>query len=112
MCYPCLGTCVTHVSGPYSEEGWLRHKENFGEAHLSAADGVVAREPYFGVNDHPGGSASTPPCEEGIVFMRLFDAAFSAKESLRGRASLPAWSRVRQSRPPSPLRHRCPGHNR
>jgi len=25
------------------EEGWLRHQENFGEAHLSAADGVVAR---------------------------------------------------------------------
>jgi hypothetical protein len=26
---------------PPREEGWLRHQENFGEAHLSAADGVV-----------------------------------------------------------------------
>jgi hypothetical protein len=26
------------------EEGWLRHKENFGEAHLRAADGVVAHK--------------------------------------------------------------------
>src|SRR5215468_579877 len=47
MCYPCLGTCVTHVSGPKSEEGWLRHQENFGEAHLSAADGVVAHKSKF-----------------------------------------------------------------
>ena len=33
------------IHGAYSpprEEGWLRHQENFGEAHLSAADGVVA----------------------------------------------------------------------
>ena len=27
---------------PPREEGWLRHQENFGEAHLSVADGVVA----------------------------------------------------------------------
>jgi len=27
---------------PPREEGWLRHQENFGEAHLSAADGEVA----------------------------------------------------------------------
>jgi hypothetical protein len=27
---------------PPREEGRLRHQENFGEAHLSAADGVVA----------------------------------------------------------------------
>ena len=33
-CYLCLGTCVTHVLGPKSEEGWLRHQENFGEALL------------------------------------------------------------------------------
>jgi len=30
---------------PPREEGWLRHQENFGEAHLSAADGVVAHKP-------------------------------------------------------------------
>jgi len=29
---------------PPREEGWLRHQENFGEAHISAADGVVAHE--------------------------------------------------------------------
>ena len=27
---------------PPREEGWLRHQENFGVAHLCAADGVVA----------------------------------------------------------------------
>jgi hypothetical protein len=27
---------------PPREEGWLRHQENLGEAHLSATDGVVA----------------------------------------------------------------------
>jgi hypothetical protein len=32
---------------PPREEGWLRHQENFGEAHLSAADGVVAHKPYY-----------------------------------------------------------------
>src|SRR5262249_42898428 len=26
---------------PPPEEGWLRHQKNFGEAYLSAADGVV-----------------------------------------------------------------------
>ena len=41
---------------PPREEGWLRHQENFGEAHLSAADGVVAHELGFGVSDHPGRS--------------------------------------------------------
>jgi len=29
---------------PPREEGWLRHQENLGEAHLSAADGVVAHK--------------------------------------------------------------------
>src|SRR5262245_37761466 len=29
------------------EEGWLRHQEDFGEAYLSAADGVVARTEYY-----------------------------------------------------------------
>ena len=52
-CYLCLGTCVTHVLGPKSEEGWLRHQENFGEAHLSAADGKVAHKSHSGVSDHP-----------------------------------------------------------
>ena len=32
---------------PPREEGWLRHRENFGEAHLSAADGVVAHKPFY-----------------------------------------------------------------
>jgi len=36
---------------PPREEGWLRHQENFGEAYLSAADGVVAHESRFGVSD-------------------------------------------------------------
>jgi len=31
-----------HGHSPPREEGWLRHQENFGEANLSAADGVVA----------------------------------------------------------------------
>jgi len=38
---------------PPREEGWLRHQENFGEAHLSAADGVVAHKSCSGVTDHP-----------------------------------------------------------
>src|SRR5499433_1234780 len=60
------------------EEGWLRHQENFGTAHLSAADGVVAHKSLFGVSDHPVRSnkeasrhflnvASTPPHEEGTT---------------------------------------------
>ena len=52
---------------PPREEGWLRHQEIFGEAHLRAADGVVAYKSLFGVSDHPGRSASTPPHEEGTV---------------------------------------------
>ena len=55
----------TSSESPPREEGWLRHQENFGEAHLSAADGVVAHNPIFGVSDHPGRFASTPPHEEG-----------------------------------------------
>jgi len=43
----------------------MRHQENFGEARLSAADGVVAHKPSLGVSDHPGRSAATPPHEEG-----------------------------------------------
>jgi glycogen synthase len=41
---------------PPREEGWLRHQEDFGEAILSAADGVVAHETKFSVSDHPGRS--------------------------------------------------------
>jgi hypothetical protein len=70
------GELQAHANSPPREEGWLRHQENFGEAHLSAADGVVAHKPSFGVSDHPGRSskeasrhflnvASTPPHEEG-----------------------------------------------
>src|SRR5215472_3120967 len=90
MCYPCLGTCVTHVSGPYSEEGWLRHQENFGAAHLSAADGVVAHKSHSGMSDHPVRSnkeasrhflyvASTPPHEEGTT---LGQKVFSKKQAM------------------------------
>ena len=44
------GLSFVELSGAYSpprEEGWLRHEENFGEAHLSAADGVVAHKSKF-----------------------------------------------------------------
>ncbi len=51
---------------------------NFGAAHLSAADGVVAHKSSSGVSDHPVRSikeasrhslyvASTPPHEEGTM---------------------------------------------
>ncbi len=40
---------------------------NFGEALLSAADGVVAHKSQSGVTDHPVRSASTPPHEEGTT---------------------------------------------
>jgi len=50
---------------PPREEGWLRHKENFGEAHLNAADGVVTRTEVGLVSDHPGRFAASPPHEEG-----------------------------------------------
>ena len=36
------GTVDRTGNSPPREEGWLRHQENFGEAHLGAADGVVA----------------------------------------------------------------------
>src|SRR5262245_57247924 len=38
---------------PPCEEGWLRHQENFGAAHLTAADGVVAYTEIWLVSDHP-----------------------------------------------------------
>jgi len=33
---------VWAIYSPPHEEGWLRHQQEVGEAHLSAADGVVA----------------------------------------------------------------------
>jgi YVTN family beta-propeller protein len=45
-----------HANSPPREEGWLRHQENFGVAHLSAADGVVAQTDNWFVSDHPGRS--------------------------------------------------------
>src|SRR5262249_40615824 len=45
------GCSVGERDSPPREEGTLRHQENFGEAHLSAADGVVAHESRFGVSD-------------------------------------------------------------
>src|SRR5262249_35969687 len=61
------GRCEWVAQSPPREEGWLRHKEKAGEAHLSAADGVVARKACFGASDHPGRFASTPPHEEGNI---------------------------------------------
>jgi hypothetical protein len=54
----------------------MRHQENFGAAHLSAADGVVTHKSHSVVSDHPVRSnreasrhflnvASTPPHEDG-----------------------------------------------
>ena len=57
---------------PPREERWLRHKEDFGEAHLSAADGVVAHKYSCGVSDHPGRFAATPPHEEGNIYQLAF----------------------------------------
>src|SRR4030095_310477 len=36
---------------PPREEGWLRLQADFGEAHLSVADGVVAHKPCFVASD-------------------------------------------------------------
>ena len=41
----------------------MRHRENFGAAHLSAADGVVAHKSHRGVSDDPVRFAATPPHE-------------------------------------------------
>src|SRR5215813_3596326 len=57
-------------TGVPREEGWLRHQENFGEAHLSAADGGVAHTENLLVSDHPVRSAATPPHEEGNISPR------------------------------------------
>src|SRR5262245_51020257 len=50
---------------PPREEGWLRHQENVGEAHLSAADGVVAHKSRSGVTDHPGRCRGHPSLRGG-----------------------------------------------
>ena len=50
---------------PPREDGWLRHQENFGEAHLRAADGVVTHKSHFGVNDHP-------VCGANVGFAEIF----------------------------------------
>ena len=49
---------------PYEEE-WMRHQENFGEAHLNAADGVVAHKSRFCVSDHPGRCRGHPSSRGG-----------------------------------------------
>src|SRR5262249_56343001 len=59
---------------------------NLGEAHLSAADGVVTHKSNFAVSDHPGRSskeasrhfldvAFTPPHEEGNRRPKIFAPA-------------------------------------
>jgi len=50
------------------EEGCLRHQENFGEAHLSPADGVVAHKSRFGVDDHPGRCRGHPSSRGGDYY--------------------------------------------
>ena len=42
---------LKHAESPPREEGWLRHQENFGVAHLSAAGGVVAHTDNWFVSD-------------------------------------------------------------
>jgi hypothetical protein len=46
--------------------GWLRHQEDFGEAHLSAADGVVA-QPCYVVSDHAGRCRGLPSSRGGEI---------------------------------------------
>ena len=45
----------------------MRHQENFGEAHVSAADGVVAHTVTWLVSDHPGRFAATLLTRRGIT---------------------------------------------
>src|SRR5262249_41822454 len=65
---------------PPREEGCLRHQENFGEAHLSAADGVVAHKSQSGVTENPVRSAATPPHGEGTT---LAQKMFSERTNKR-----------------------------
>src|SRR5262245_39052301 len=55
---------IAEYSPPH-EEGWLRHQENFGEAHLSAADGVVAHTERRLVRAHPGRCSGHPSSRGG-----------------------------------------------
>ena len=68
-CFPCVEAQLSNLGvifkkanfPPREEQGWLRHQEIFGEAHLSAADGVVAHtEVSSGANDHPVRSPDGP----------------------------------------------------
>jgi hypothetical protein len=69
------GASCSCDNSPPREEGWLRHQQKVGAAHVSAADGVVAHKSCV-ASDHPVRSfkvasrhlldvASTPPHEEG-----------------------------------------------
>src|SRR5215472_18210095 len=52
-------------NSPPREEGWLRHQRNFGEVHLSAADGVVAHKPCFRRERAPRPLRVHPSSREG-----------------------------------------------
>ena len=43
----------------------MRHQEDFGEAYLSAADGVVAHKANCGVSDHPSRCRGHPSSRGG-----------------------------------------------
>ena len=57
---------------------------NFGEANLSAADGVVAHKSRFGVSDHPGRCRGHPSSRGGDSNTHL-----GRTMVLRARASQP-----------------------
>ena len=57
---------------------------NFGEAHLSAADGVVAHNASFGASDHPGRFAA-PSLEGTSVQVRVTEVVETRVQ--RGRDS-------------------------
>jgi len=57
---------LSETNSPPREEGRLRHQENFGEAHLSAADGVVAHTDNWLVSDHPGRCRGHPSSHSTI----------------------------------------------
>src|SRR5215831_5555358 len=67
----------------------MRHQENFGAAHLSAADGVVAHKSHSGVSDHPVRFASTPPHEEGTRLVATLINQILSKSSIAQPISLP-----------------------
>src|SRR5262249_27189921 len=47
------GTVDRTGNSPPREEGWLRHQENIGGAHLNPADGLVAHTDHRLVSDPP-----------------------------------------------------------